>query len=120
MRGRSDVLTVPSEEAMYDFLTALNVSGSCPELSCAGSGAAFLATLTDPDADHVHIIRADSSGQAHCCECSHEGGTCTEFRAEPWPTYPVSALVTEWPDMERVAAEDYIDAWWSSPEGVTE
>lgn len=110
----AQVLSVPSEDAMFEFLTGLNVSGLHPEVACSmGEGGAFLATLTDPDADHVYIIRSASDGREHCCECAHEGGKCHEFRTDPWPRYPVLALVTEWPEVERCAADE-IDTWWLS------
>ncbi len=118
------LLTVPDEQAMQHLLDALNVSGLHPELACsAGAGASFLAGLTDPDADHVHYTVTDSDqGVAHCCECSHPGVRANEWDPNSWrPTYPVTALVTEWPDMERVAAEDFIDPWWAPalPAGKT-
>jgi hypothetical protein len=112
------VLIVPSEDAMYDFLTALNVSGEHPELACSTTGgASFLAGLTEPDADHVHItVTEGDTGVVHCCECAHPGVRAIEWDPNSWsPTYPVLALVTSWPDMVRVAEEDYIDAWWLTP-----
>lgn len=114
---QATVLCVSSEEALFAFLDALNVSGLHPELACTiqGASAPFLAGLTDPDADHVHFTVTDSdSGVVHCCECSHPGERADRWDANSWrPTYPISALVTEWPDMARVDAEDHIDAWWA-------
>lgn len=113
------ILTVPSEEAMFALLTGLNVSGVHPELPCLAGQAAFLATLTDPDADYVHIVRTASDGREHCHSCSgctHERDDCVEFSAEPWPRFPVLALVSEWPDARR-CEEDEIDAWWLGTQG---
>ncbi len=114
------ILTVPSEEAMLAFLTALNVSGFHPEMACSDAGAPFLAGLTDLDADHVHITATEAdTGYVHCCECMHPGEPANEWDPNSWkPTYPVLALVTEWPDMVRVADEDYIDPWWSIDSGA--
>lgn len=111
------LLSVPSKEAMFDFLTALNVSGEHPEVPCVvvGGGRTFLASLTDPDADYVHITSNGSSGYYECCGCIHSGEPCTEYCESRWePTYPVTALVSAWPNSSRVAEEDYIDSWWSA------
>ena len=70
---------------------------------------------------HYTVTDSDQ-GVAHCCECSHPGVRANEWDPNSWrPTYPVTALVTEWPDMERVAAEDFIDPWWAPalPAGKT-
>lgn len=109
-----EVLSVPSEDALFDFLSALNWSGIHPELPCSTRGRAFLAGLTEPDADHVHILATDGdSGTAHCCECAHPGEPAGEWDVNSWePPYPVLALVTEWPDLER-CREDEIDPWWT-------
>lgn len=120
----AQILSVPNEEALQHFLDALNVSGLHPELACASSGgASFLAGLTEPDADHVHITATDAdSGVVHCCECAHPGERANEWDPNSWrPIYPVLALITEWPDAERVAAEDFIDPWWlvTPPEQTT-
>jgi hypothetical protein len=113
------LLAVSNEEALYDFLTALNVSGLHPELACTihDASAPFLAGLTEPDADHVHITVTEAdSGVVHCCECSHPGERANEWDPNRWePRYPVLALVTEWPDMARVVEEDFIDPWWTRP-----
>lgn len=115
------VLTVPSEEAMYDFLTGLNVSGVNPEVPCATvdqyGSATFLSTLTDPDAAHVNYVYSDEGGHSRCiAQCENCG---SEGDRDDWsPTYPVLALVTEWPDAQRLAENDFIDPWWlrlSSP-----
>ena len=115
--GLPAILSVPSEEAMFDLLSALNMSGIHPELPCStnGAGGGFLAGLTEPDADHVHITNSEAdSGRVHCCECSHPGERANQWDPNSWePRYPVLALVTAWPDPERVAQEDYIDPWWT-------
>lgn len=118
-------LRVPSEYAMFELLTGLNTSGIHPEVPCMwaqdiGSPgrpnlcvAPFLATLTDPDADRVNYIVSDESGLSRCmvgCDnCGSEGN-------EEWepPSYPVTALVTAWPDEAR-CREDEINVWWIAP-----
>lgn len=109
------LLSVPSEDAMFELLSAMNVSGITPELACSVPGV-LIATLTDPDADHVHYVHTDEGGRVHCCECTHG-----ELVGDVWvtacdealwkPNYPVTATVTEWPDEQR-CREDDIDAWW--------
>jgi hypothetical protein len=112
------ILSVPSEDAMFDLLSALNVSGLHPELACTlpSGGMSFLAGLTEPDADHVHITATEGdTGVVHCCECSHPGERANQWDPNVWePIYPVLALVVQWPDMGRVAEEDYLDPWWTS------
>lgn len=120
------ILTVPDEASMQHFLDALNVSGLHPEVPCCvpGGGASFLAGLTEPDADHVHITVTEAdTGVVHCCQCSHPGLRADKWDPNRWePTYPVLALVTKWPDEKRVDDEGYIHPWWRDqryrPEGA--
>lgn len=112
-------LSVPDENAMYELLHGLNVTGEHPELPCTWiysvtSGrttwhaAPFLATLTEPDAAHVNYIVTDEDGRAPC------PSGCEECGSEPqdWtPTYPVWALVAVWPDAGR-CRDDEINTWW--------
>jgi hypothetical protein len=106
------LLTVASEEHLYELLAALNVSGINPEVACLFADKPFLATLTDPDADHVEYVQTDEGGRIHCCNChEHRPIDCAEANWEP--RYPVQALLTEEPDADR-AREDDIDVWWSA------
>lgn len=116
-------LSVPSEDAMFDLLSALNQSSITPELPCVwvkdvgGAGgkpnlavAPFLATLTDPDAGHVNYISSDESGRSRCTMQCDDCGSGGEKDWEP-PSYPVTALVADWPDEER-CRENEIEMWW--------
>lgn len=101
-------LVVPSEEALLGLLSGLNVSGLNPEVAGRDGAAAFVASLTDPDADYVNIITSGSDGQARCqhaCECC-------DGDPEWEPTYPVAVLLSEEPDADR-CREDEIDPWWT-------
>lgn len=115
-------LSIPDEDALFELLHALNVSGEHPELPCVmvysvtvgrttWHHAPFLATLTEPDAAHVNYIVSGEDGRSRCengCEeCGSDGD-------EPWtpPQWPVTALVGVWPDEKR-CREDEINTWWS-------
>lgn len=118
-------LTVPTEDAMFELLTGLNVSGHHPELPCVtvvdvgGPGAPnlavspFLATLTDPDADRVNYIASDGSGRSQCVmNCDNCGSA--NHPTDGSPRYPITALVAVWPDEDR-CHDDGIDIWWTTP-----
>lgn len=114
--GRGDelprLIEVPSEEAMYALLCGLNY-GEMPELACTWKGLAFVATLTDPDADYVNYIHADESGLSRCPTSCDNCGTADRID-DPWkPTYPVVALLAVVPNAER-AAQDGTDTWWTT------
>lgn len=113
-------IKVPSEEAMFDLLSGLNVSGVHPELPCITQPgrygvAPFLATLTDPDAAHVNYIVSDERGRSRCMVgCDNCGSEDVEHYQ---PTYPVIALIGEWPDADR-CRDDEISTWWLDTVGV--
>lgn len=104
------LVEIPNEEAMFNLLCGLNY-GEQPELACAWKGLAFLATLTDPDADHVNYIHADESGLSRCVIPCENCGTKDRIEDDWVPVYPVMALLAAEPDAERVV-EDGGDAWW--------
>ncbi len=109
------VVSVPSEDAMFELLSGLNVSGIHPELPSmrvteSGGVAPFLATLTDPDADHVNYITSDERGLSRCIVGCDNCGSMDQ--SDDWtPEYPVSVLVGEWPDVDRCRVDE-IEVWW--------
>lgn len=105
------LLTVPDEESMYGLLVALNY-GANPEVACVDGGRAFISTLTDPDADHVNYVYTDESGHSRCvvgCEnCGSEGNQ----RADWKPRYPVTAILSQMPHLDRAAEDEIEEAEW--------
>lgn len=113
--GQARILVVPSEEAMLHLLDGLNVSGLYPELPCihlSGIGA-WVACLTDPDASYVNYVYPDENGHSRCvvgCDNCGTEGVSDDFK----PIYPVLTVVAAWPDLQRIADENYIDPWWAA------
>lgn len=100
------------DDDLYAYLARLNEDGHACELGAIdANGIAFLATLTDPDADRVHHVVTNESGRAHCCTCEDYEGQDSKWQVCTWrPTYPVVALSQQNPATVRAeiakAAQD--------------
>lgn len=101
-----------AEDALYAYLARLNEDGHHPEMATMdANGVGFLATLTDPDADHVHHVVTNEGGDAHCCNCD---GCSPGQSWNPcaWrPTYPVVSLsqqspATVWREIAKAEREE--------------
>lgn len=82
--------SIEAEDDLYAYLARLDEDGHHPELpTLDANGIGFLATLTDPDGDHVHHVVTGEDGRAHACDhwCAEGFSPCS------WrPKYPVTVM----------------------------